>query len=121
MPKYLNQENISENLKPTVKEYALPYDSEIVVRIKQQTMARMERYAEAQKKGGAIAKLETYLLIAESVIDEDGNRVWDDEQAKTLSQAKCELITALVKMIGHCSGGTEGEIEEMVGNLEETA
>lgn len=121
MTKYLNQETQSENLKPEIKEYKLPYDPETIVRVKQPSMARMERYAESQKKGGGTAKRETYLLIAESIVDENDQRVWSNEEAKNLSEAKCELITALVKMIGQCSGGTEDEIEEMVGNLEETA
>ena len=121
MTQYLNRENSSENLKPVIKDFALPYDPETLVRIKQQPMARLERNAEFQKKGTAAARHDTYLLIAESVVDEHGERIWDNDDAKTLSEAKSELITALINMIGKCAGGSENEVEELAGNLEETA
>lgn len=119
MPTYLNKENRNKYSKSDVKEYPLPYDEETIVRVKQQSIGRMNRYSEAVKGGGSKAKKATYSLIADSIVDEEDEPIWTREEVADLENAKCELVNALIKMIGECNGADDKEVEEMVGEFEQ--
>lgn len=120
MPKYLSKTNRDKFGSSQVKEYPLPYDSETIVRIKQQSIARMNRHSEAQKAGGTRAKRDVYQLIGESVVGENDEPVWEQNEVSQIEQVNCRLITAIVRMIGDCNGGDDNDIEAMLGNLDET-
>ncbi|TWT57255.1 hypothetical protein KOR42_06130 [Thalassoglobus neptunius] len=120
MPNYLNRDNKNQFAKSKIKEYPLPFDPGTLVRVKQQSISRMHRYSEASQAGGTRAKKETFSLIADSIVDETDQPVWESGEVAQLAEADCQLVNALIKMIGHANGGTEDEIEEMVGNFNET-
>lgn len=120
MPTYLSKENRSKHATAAIKEYPLPYDPDTIVRVKQQSIARMNRYTEAVQAGGGKAKKDTFALISESIVDETDDRVWEATEVELLHDSNCQLVTALVRMIGACNGGNDQEIEEMLGNLGET-
>lgn len=118
MPQYLNKSNKSTLSKVRVSEYPLPYDSETIVRIKSQPMGRMNRYSEAVQAGGQKLKTETYKLIADSVVDESGESVFDSSEVKELSESDTRFVTSLIKMITKHNGGSDQDVEEIAGNLE---
>ena len=121
MPKYLNKENRSEVSAKRVGDYPLPYDPDLLVRVQSLPMARMNRYSEAAQAGGERARVQTYQLIADSIVDENGERVWESGNIqKELADADCRLVSALIKIIGQHNGGNDQEIEEMVKNSSET-
>lgn len=120
MPKYLSKETKGALSGERVSEYPLPYDSEILVRVKSLPIGRLNRYSEATAKGGERAKLETYHLIADSIIDEVGGRVWETSEVKELASADCRLIKALIGMIGKHNGGSDTDVEEMEKNFDAT-
>lgn len=120
MPTYLSKTNRDRISSNGVKEYPLPFDVDTIVRIKQLPMARMQRHAEAQQAGGSRAKKDMYLLISESVVDENDERVWEPHEVPEIEQANCRLVTAIVRMISDCNGGDDDDVEAMLGNLETT-
>jgi hypothetical protein len=119
---YLSAENVEEAAAADVAEYPLPYDPEMIVRIKAASMARLSRYQESQKSNGAAARKAQYALIAESVVDENGQPIWQSaEQVERIGKSKTRLMVALVKMIGHHNGGDDKlEFETAEKNSAET-
>lgn len=120
MPTYLNKANRDKHAALKTKPYPLPYDAETIVLVKQQPMGRMNQYAEASKAGGQRAAKETFSLVAESIVDEVGKPVWEASEVAELVESNCQLVSALVKMIGHANGGSDQDIEDMLGNLPTT-
>lgn len=121
MPKYLNQDNKTSLTAERISEYPLPYDSEVLVRVKSLSIGRMNKYNEASSKGGERAKLEAYHLIADSIVDEVGEPIWvDSSEVRGLANADTRLVASLIKMIGKHNGGSDDDIEEMEKNLDET-
>lgn len=114
---YLNKSNKASLSSVRFSEYPLPYDTETIVRIKSQPMARMNRYAEAVQAGGDRAKQDTYKLIADSVVDETDELVFDCKDIKELADADTRFVTALIKMITKHNGGSDQDVEEIMGNL----
>lgn len=114
---YLNKETKANLSRVRVSEYPLPYEPDTLVRIKSQPMARMNRYAEAVQTGGDRAKQDTYKLLAESVIDEADEQVFDPKEIQELAQADTRLVTALIKMVTKHNGGGDQDVEEIMGNL----
>jgi hypothetical protein len=120
MPTYLNRENKKDHSSNKIKEFPLPYDSDIIVRIKQQSIGRMNRFAAAQKQGNQKSQQEIYALISESVVDEVGDQVWEKGEIPELVESNCQLVSAIVAMIVEASGGKKQDVEEIMGNLNET-
>lgn len=114
---YLNKETKSNLSRVRISEYPLPYEPEVLVRIKSQPMARMNRYAEALQGGGDRAKQETYKLLAESVVDETDEPVFEVKELQELAQADTRLVSTLIKMITKHNGGSDQDVEEIMGNL----
>ena len=120
MTKYLNRETVKALSGVRISEYPLPYDEEMIVRVRSQTMDRMSRYAEAVNAGGERAKKQTYQLIAQSIVDETESPIWDAADVEKLAKTDCRLVTALVKMINQHNGGNDDDAEELLGKLETT-
>lgn len=118
--KYLNRETAAELTGARVSEFPLPYEPDVIVRVRSQSMDRMNRYSEAVQKGGELAKKQTYSLIAASIVDENDSPVWSEDAVRKLAAADCRLVSALVAMISKHNGGDGADVEEMVGNFEAT-
>lgn len=103
-----------------VHEYPLPYEPETIVRIQEQPMSVMNRFAEMQKKGGEQARSEAYRVISLSVVDESNERIWTGSSIDEIKTMPTKLITALMKMIGQANGGDDDEVEEIAKNFEAT-
>ena len=117
---YLNKDTKAQFTGVRVTEYKLPNFDDVIVRVKSQSMARMNRHAEAQTAGGERLKKDTLSLIAESIVDEDEERVWTADEVNQLMKSDYMLVKGLMEVVGRHNGGTDTEIEEMVGNLPET-
>ena len=115
---YLDKQTLSDKTNSGIHEFSLPYDPETIVRVKEQPIARMNRYSEAVQVGGNRAKQESYALILDSIVDDNGDPIF--ESREQIAKSACRLVTALIKMIGQVNGGEDDDIEEMAKNLSET-
>ncbi len=121
MTKYLTSENVAEISSDDIGEYPLPWDPEILVRVKSVSMARMKQYQELAAKGGAVASAADKSLIRESIINPDGTPVYATEaMAETMLKGRTRLVAALVKMISRHNGGDD-KIAEDAAKKSETA
>ena len=120
MPK-LGKSNKSEYRGSRIEEYPHPHNQDLLVTIKSMPVGRMNRYGTAMQKGGSQAKTETYKLIVDSVIDADSNEpVFEQSEVASIAEDDCQFISGLIQLIGYHNGGTETDVEELVGNFEQT-
>jgi hypothetical protein len=120
MTKYLNKTTRGTLSSVRISEYPLPYDTEIIVRVKSQPMSRMNRHADATEAGGQRARTSTIKLLSESIVDEADVPVWSASEVELLLESDCRLVSALMKMIVDHNGGNDSDVEKMLGNLDQT-
>ena len=119
MAKYLSAENLEEASACDIGEYPLPYDPEMLVRVKSVSMSRMKQFQESQKKGGAVASAAEKALITESIVGPDGLPLYTAETAERSLKGKTRFVLALIKMINKHNGGNDNldsEIEDVAKN-----
>ena len=59
----------------------------------------MNRYSKALEKGGQQARSETYLLVADSIVDpETHDPLWDKSEVAEIAGDDCRFVSALLKM-----------------------
>lgn len=105
-----------------VGEYPLPFNPDIIVRVKSVSMARMRQYQDAAKKGGSGSIAADKALIRESIINEDGSPVYaDNATAESMLKGRTRLIVALINMITAHNGGEDKVAEDAEKKSEATA
>ncbi len=122
MPRFLNKTNVDQVTAEDIEDYPLPYDPEIVVRIRSVSLGRMRQYFESSEKGGTVARKALYALIAESVVDESGQPVFDTpDTVEGVGKAKTRFVNAVQKMIELHNGGKDKlTVEEAEKNSDAT-
>ena len=105
--KYLSAEMVPTLSAEDVGEYPLPWDPQILVRVKSQSVARMKQYSDAEEKGGSFARAQQYQLVADSIIDEHDQPVFDFNAVKQMGKTRTRLYKALVQMISHHNGSDD--------------
>lgn len=121
MTKYLTSENVAAVSAEDIGEYPLPFDPEIIVRVKSVSMSRMRQYQEAIKKGGSVAAAADKALIRESIIDPDGSPVYaNDDAAEKMLKGRTRLVVALINMISQHNGGEDKVAEDAEKKSETT-
>ena len=111
--KYFCSDNVAEVSADDIGEYPLPFDPEMIVRVKSLPMARMKQFQEAVKKGGAVASAAEKALIRDSIINPDDSPVYGKaDVAEAMLKGRTRLISALVKMISAHNGGEDTIAEE---------
>lgn len=122
MPKYLNKTNVDQAIAEDIEDYPLPYDPEMLVRIRSVSLGRMRQYFEASEKGGPVARKALYSLISDSVVDEAGQPIFDTPDAvESVGKAKTRFVNAVQKMIEQHNGGRDKlTVEEAEKNSGET-
>jgi hypothetical protein len=119
--KYFCSDNIAEVSAADIGEYPLPFDPEMLVRVKSVPMARMKQFFESNQKGGAVASAAEKALIQESIINPDGTPVYaSKDHAESLLKGRTRLVSALVKMISLHNGGEDKVAEEAEKKSETT-
>lgn len=112
MTKYFCTENVEEVAADDIGEYPLPFDAEMIVRVKSVDMARMKQFQESSKKGGAVASAAEKALIRDSIINPDDSPVYKTMDAvERMLKGRTRLVSALIKMISAHNGG-EDEVTE---------
>ena len=112
--KYFSLANLEEALVEDIREYPLPDDPEITVRLKSVSSARMRQYGEAAAKGGAIERRAQAHLIVDSVIDENGNPAFKsiDEVYNLASKIRSRRLNGVIKIISQHNGGEDKVSED---------
>jgi hypothetical protein len=106
--KYLTSENVAEISADDVGEFPLPWDPEMIVRVKSVSMARMKQFQESSQKGGAVAASAEKQLIRDSIINPDGTPVYaSTDAAESMLKGRTRLVAALIKMISAHNGGDD--------------
>ena len=113
MTKYFCSDNVAEVSADDIGEFPLPFDPEMIVRVKSVPMARMKQFQESSQKGGAVAAAAEKALIRDSIINPDGSPVYSDKDAaETMLKGRTRLIAALISMISRHNGGEDRVAEE---------
>lgn len=112
MTQYFSAEMIGEVSAEDIGEYPLPFKSEIIVRVKSVSMARMKQYQESVQKGGSVATSAGKDLIRESIVDENGKPVYTRDTAEQMLKGRTRLVAAFLQMISHHNGGDDKVQEE---------
>ena len=121
MTKYFCTENIAEVAADDIGEYPLPFDPDMIVRVKSVSMARMKQFQEAQKKGGSVASAAEKTLIRDSIINPDDSPVYKTQDAvESMLKGRTRLIAALVNMISQHNGGEDKIAEDAEKKSEAT-
>ena len=95
-----------------IGEYPLPFDPDMMVRVKSVDMAKMKQFHESSKKGGAVASAAEKALIRDSIINPDDSPVYKTQDAvEQMLKGRTRLIAALISMISRHNGG-EDKISE---------
>lgn len=106
MPIYLDDDNVAEFAECDIAEYALPWNPDVIVRIKSVPMSRIEQFQDANKQGGKVAEHAQNALIADSLVKADG-KPFSTASLNKLLTGKARLVVALVKMISEHNGGDD--------------
>ena len=111
---YFSLAHLEEALNEDIREYPLPDDPEVIVRIKSVSVARMRQYGESVGKGGAIERRAQAALIVDSVINEDGTPTFKsvDEVYNLMGKVRSRRLTGLVKIISQHNGGEDKVAED---------
>jgi len=111
--KYFCTDMLDEVSAEDIGEYPLPFDPEIVVRVKSVPMSRMKQYQDSVQKGGAVAVAAGKALIRESIINPDGSAVYaNDAKAEAMLKGRTRLVAALLNMISKHNGGDDKIAED---------
>jgi len=112
--KFFSLAHLEEAMAEDIREYPLPDDPEVIVRIKSVSVARMRQYGESAGKGGAIERRAQAALIVDSVIDEHGNPAFKsvEDVYNLMSKVRSRRLTGLIKIISQHNGG-EDKAEEL--------
>lgn len=122
MTKYFSTETLSDVSAEDVSEYPLPFDTDMLVRVKSVPMARMKQYQELAAKGGSVAAAAEKSLIRDSIINPDGSPVYSSEAvAEQMLKGRTRLVAALIKMISLHNGGEDKIVEDAAKKSETTA
>ena len=113
MTKYFNSAMLDEISGEDIGEYPLPFDTDIIVRIKSVPMARMRQYHESIGKGGSVAAAADKALIRESIVNEDGTPVYSAEKVESLLKGRTRLVSALIRLISYHNGGEDRLVTEV--------
>jgi hypothetical protein len=109
---YFCTENIAEVSADDVGEYPLPFDPDMIVRVRSVDMGRMRQYHEAVTKGGSVAIAAQKALIRDSIINPDNSPVYaDKDAAERMLKGRTRLISALIQMISAHNGGEDKVVE----------
>ena len=121
MPRDFSAQTRTELLGERIKTYPHPCDPDVLITIRSSSAGRMNRYGRLVDQAGAQLKTETYKLIRDSVIDKDSHEpVFSQEDVSQMGGFDCQFITGLIQLIGFHNGQSKTDIEELVGNFEET-
>ena len=113
MTKYFCSENVEAVSADDIGEFPLPFDPEMIVRVKSVPMYRMKQFQEASQKGGSVAAAAEKALIRDSIINPDGSPVYgNNDAAEAMLKGRTRLIAALIKMISAHNGGEDTVAEE---------
>ena len=108
MTKYFCSENVEQVSADDIGEFPLPFDPEMIVRVKSVPMARMKQFQESSQKGGAVAAAAEKALIRDSIINPDGSPVYGTPSAaEAMLKGRTRLIAALIHMISMHNGGED--------------
>jgi len=106
--KYFCSDNVAEVSADDIGEYPLPFDPEMIVRVKSVPMSRMKQFQESNQKGGAVASAAEKALIRDSIINPDGTPVYGtSEAAESMLKGRTRLVAALIHMISVHNGGED--------------
>lgn len=111
---FFGAQHLEEALVEDVREYPLPDDPEVIVRIKSVSVARMRQYGESAGKSQAIERRAQAALIVDSVIDEHGKPVFKsvDDVYNMMSKVRSRRLTGLIKIISQHNGGEDKVAED---------
>lgn len=95
-----------------------------VVRVRGLTGAERDAFeSEIVELRGRKAKLNTQnfraKLVARSVVDEDGQRLFSDRDAQLLGQKSASALQRVFEVAQRLSGLSETDVEELIGNFDE--
>ena len=122
MTKYFSTETLPDVSAEDVSEYPLPFDPDMLVRVKSVPMSRMKQYQDSAAKGGSVAAAAEKALIRDSIVNPDGSPVYaSDAIAEQMLKGRTRLVAALLRMISLHNGGEDKIVEDAEKKSEKTA
>lgn len=107
-PQYLTASMLTEAMEEDVKEYLLPDDPNVRVRVRSVSVARMKQYQEAAQKGGSVERRAQAALIADSIIEPDGRPTFTADQLyNAIGKVRSRRFMALVRIVSNHNGGDD--------------
>lgn len=84
----------------------------------EQSLAKVRRVGKKTEITPTLDNIKARLCVI-AIIDEEGNRVFTDVDAKALGQKSALVLNRIVDVIERLSGMTKEDLEELTGNLED--
>ncbi len=104
----LTAENRDELLAPGVKRFLFPAEEgkpRVAFYLKHASLARVNRYQAAHKSGSTSQQIKAACeLIADSVVDATGERVWDEVAVKRMTRHRVDCFLHVQKCVSAYNG-----------------